>query len=191
MNSMSSKKILLIIGIVVLIAISGVMWGEKLMNPAPAGGGEGKETGATFNSGSEKPSTSNPDPVPPAKSEKLQTFHGYFIDQDCFIAYKNPWEDNKDCLTMESCAASGYGIAILQDDKSFKFYYFDGNFAPKSTSGQDKAAKLINNTKNTDHIYIEVKGMQIKDEKIVTSGQSYGIIQVWEMKEVPDPASAQ
>ncbi|MEI8216300.1 MAG: hypothetical protein WCF96_04320 [Eubacteriales bacterium] len=229
MNSLSSKKILLTIGIVVLIAISGVVLGVKFMNPAPTGAGDGKEIAATVNSGSENPSPGNPvaknddpnkassnssdgsstvapgttgvsgsggkvdnganlTPVPPAGSEKLQTFDGYFIDQDCFIAYENPWEDNKDCLTMEACAASGYGIAILQGDESYKFYYFDGNFAPKSSGGQDLAAKLINNTQNTDHIYIEVKGRQIKDEKIATSGQTYGIIQVSEMKEVQAPA---
>ena len=231
MNSMSSKKILMIIGIVVLIAISGIVLGVKLMNPAPEGAGESKQAVATADNGTENPSSgsqvpkigdsnksssnsndgsaiaasgttggsntsgkvdtgANSTPVPPAEKEKLQTFDGYFIDQDCFIAYANPWEDNKDCLTMESCAASGYGIAILQNDESYKFYYFDGSFAPKSSGGQDKAAKLINNTQNTDHIYIEVKGKISGDEKVVASGQSYGIIWVSDMKEIPDPSSA-
>ncbi len=123
----------------------------------------------------------------PVDKEVLQNFSGYFIDQDCFIAYENPWEDNKDCLLMESCAASGYGIAIKKNDGNYQFYYFDGNFAPNKSAGQIEAAKLINDTTKTDHIYIEVTGTLSKSSKIGTDAKSYEVINVSTMAQASAP----
>ena len=62
-------------------------------------------------------------------NQQIQSFTGYIIDEDCFVSYDNPGDDTKMCLSMKSCAASGYGIAVPKNDGSFKFYYFDGTFA--------------------------------------------------------------
>jgi hypothetical protein len=57
---------------------------------------------------------------------------GYIIDEDCFVkaGYSDPGKESRGCLLMESCASSGYGLAVLQSDGTYKFYYFDGTFAP-------------------------------------------------------------
>ena len=134
-------------------------------------------------------SCASTDQVAQTEPASLETFSVYFIDQDCFIAYENPWEDNKDCLLMESCAASGYGIAILQSDNTFKYYYFDGDFAPSATGGQAQAEALIAATTKVDHIYIEVKGIMTEDQKTATTGETYGVIKASEMKEAPAPVN--
>lgn len=211
MKPVSSKKILLIVGIVVLVAISAAFAGTRLFNPVPAGTGDvtgpainadaGSEDSSntavteptdTANTGSETSSDISGDAAPTENADTAPViFSGYFIDQDCFIAYEHPWEDNKDCLLMESCAASGYGVAVLLNDGSTNFYYFDGDFAPNASYGQIQAAKLINNTQTLDHIYIEVKGKLSGDKKAAANGLSYGIIKVSSMKEVPAPSTGQ
>jgi hypothetical protein len=57
---------------------------------------------------------------------------GYIIDEDCFVkaGYADPGRESRGCLLMKSCASSGYGLAVLQNDGTYKFYYFDGTFAP-------------------------------------------------------------
>ena len=54
------------------------------------------------------------------------------------------------------CAASGYGLEINEGTaqaKKYVFYKFD-------KKGNDKAAKIIKNTKKTDNLSVEVKGMK-------------------------------
>lgn len=112
----------------------------------------------------------------------LQTFTGYIEDEDCFVYFTdpanktNPSEDTKGCLAMKSCAASGYGIAVHQKDGTYKFYYFDGNFAPNAASAQIKAANLIKNTKKNDHISITVKGELSGQVKTAPDGKKYPVI---------------
>lgn len=84
-----------------------------------------------------------------------QTLTGYIQDAHCFFAFANPAEDTKGCLSMRSCAKSGYGITILQNDGSKKFCFFDGEFAVfadgktfDGTGSQLTAWNLIRNTKN-------------------------------------------
>ena len=218
MKALNSKKMILIAAIGVVM-ISAFFAFNKPSKPVPAGTGDVKaaaintysvseqpsdttvtKPSSPVDSGSEKSSNvSPPDTVkPPEKAPVAPTvastaqdvFNGYFIDQDCFIAYEHPWEDNKDCLQMESCAASGYGIAVVQKDSS-TFFYFDGTFAPNATNGQIQADKLIKNTSTIDHIYIEIKGKLTGDKKVAANGVSYGIIKVSSMKEVPAPPKGQ
>lgn len=97
--------------------------------------------------------TSRVSSVTSSKPATLANFTGYLIDEDCFVRteYKNPANETNGCLTMSSCAASGYGIAVHQSDGTYKFYYFDGFIAtdtgnvPKgATCGQKKARDFIN-----------------------------------------------
>ena len=93
-----------------------------------------------------------------AKPVTTETISGYLIDVHCLVKKPDPSADSKTCLNMPACAATGYGIAILQGDKTYKFYFFDGNFAPTATDTQTLAAAIAANTTKTDHLYIEVTG---------------------------------
>lgn len=113
-----------------------------------------------------------------------ETMKGYLIDVHCFDIKPVPGSDTKACLQMKGCAASGFGIAVRQDDGSYKFYFLDGNFAPAATGGQIMAMNLINNTTKEDHVYISVTGSltggRIKYDK---NGVSYPIFKVSDMSE--------
>lgn len=114
---------------------------------------------------------------------------GYIMDEHCFVKKPEPELDSKMCLQMPTCAASGYGLAALQEDGTYKFYYFDGDFAPNATDGQDLAAKIINQTQKTDHIYIEVKGNLSGIRKSVAE-VSYDVVRINEIAEVDEPSLA-
>jgi sulfite exporter TauE/SafE len=112
---------------------------------------------------------------------KEQSFTGYIIDEDCFVMMpQDPGSDTKVCLRMSSCTASGYGIAVLQSDGSYKFYFFDGEFAPKAAGAQVKAFNIISNTTKKDHVSITVKGTLTGDTRTSQSGNavSYPVIKV-------------
>jgi len=87
-----------------------------------------------------------------------ETMKGYIIDVHCFDLKPDPAADSKACLQMKGCAASGYGIAVPQNDGSYKFYFFDGNFAPAPTDSQLDAVNLINSISKKDQLYISVTG---------------------------------
>jgi sulfite exporter TauE/SafE len=102
-----------------------------------------------------------------SSTQQPTAFTGYLIDEDCFVrsAYKNPADETGGCLTMPSCAASGYGLAVKQRDGSYKFYYFDGNIAadagdtPKGATGGQKAAwNFINSSIPDGNIAVKVSG---------------------------------
>lgn len=109
-----------------------------------------------------------------------QTLQGYIIDEDCFSPKTNPGEESKGCLSMTSCASSGYGIAVQQSDKSYKFYFFDGTVAtangmkdfalPAADGGQKAAYDLIKATSKKDHVYITVTGVLKGNEQTSPSG---------------------
>lgn len=124
-------------------------------------------------------------PVPDPTPETI-TLDGYIIDQDCFSPNSNPGDDNKNCLLMKSCAASGYGIGVLQSNGTYKFYYFDGEFAPTATGTQVKAHDLIENTTKNTHIYITVKGI-IKGDTKTVDGTVYQVITVASLAEETEP----
>ncbi|ADY57051.1 cell wall binding repeat 2-containing protein [Syntrophobotulus glycolicus DSM 8271] len=109
-----------------------------------------------------------------------QAFTGYIIDEDCFAAMPDdPGSDTITCLRMAPCAASGYGIAVAQDDGAYQFYYLDGAFAPQASGGQEKAAALLKNTLKKDHVSIKITGTLKGDHKVSPSdGISYPVITV-------------
>jgi hypothetical protein len=121
---------------------------------------------------------------------QIQTYTGYIIDEDCFISYDNPGDDTKMCLSMKSCAASGYGIAVPQNDGTFKLYYFDGSFATyenkvftEGTGTQLKAYNLIKATSKNDHVEVIVMGTLGEETKVSAEGKSYNIIKVTSLAE--------
>lgn len=117
-----------------------------------------------------------------------QTFSGYIIDQDCFNPKANPGNDTKPCLEMKGCSASGYGIGVPQNDGTYKFYYFDGAFAPNSTGTQAKAYELIDKSTKNTRISITVTGTLNGDVKTV-DGISYPVITVSSLAEGPEPTT--
>ncbi|MCH3963694.1 MAG: cell wall-binding repeat-containing protein [Clostridium sp.] len=120
------------------------------------------------------------------KVPQEQTFTGYIIDQHCFNSDSNPGNDTKSCLKMKSCAASGYGIGVPQNDGTYKFHYFDGEFAPNATGTQVKAYELIDKSSKNSHISITVTGELNGDVKVV-DGVSYPVITVSSLAEGPEP----
>lgn len=109
-----------------------------------------------------------------SQQQTMQTFVGFLQDEDCFVQYVNPQtgvakedpgDDSKTCLLMQSCAGSGYGITVKQADGTFKYYYFDGNFATgkkttfaAGTGAQKTSWDICNNTKKQDHVTVTVTG---------------------------------
>ena len=111
----------------------------------------------------------------------VQSFTGYIIDEDCFAAMpKDPGSDTKACLNMKSCAASGYGIAVSQSDGTYKFYFFDGAFAPNANGAQAQAAVIVKNTPKKNHVTVTVTGTVSANTKVSPDGNgiSYPVISV-------------
>ena len=104
-----------------------------------------------------------------AREESLQTFTGYIIDEDCFVNpdFVDPLSETRGCQLMANCASSGYGIAVLQSDGYYKFYYFDGDISTVSkgkreevaTNGQEKAWDFIKSSVMDKNVPVTVKAM--------------------------------
>jgi len=77
-------------------------------------------------------------------------FFGVLIDEDC-SDFEDPPRHDTDCMFMEGCRASGYGIDIEQEDGSWVFYMFDEN-------GQVLAWNYLNTTKRPDGLFVTVTG---------------------------------
>lgn len=102
-------------------------------------------------------------------STDSQTLTGYIIDEDCFVNpdYVDPSTETRGCQLMPNCAASGYGIAVLESNSYYKFYYFDGDISTVSkgkrvenaTKGQEKAWNFIKGNIRDANIPVTVKGM--------------------------------
>ncbi|BAH06014.1 sulfite exporter TauE/SafE family protein [Clostridium kluyveri] len=113
------------------------------------------------------------------------TLTGFIQDEDCFVQYvdsdtgkakQDPGNDTKDCLSMQACANSGYGMTALRSNGTYKFYYFDGKFATgkgesfiPGTGTQALAWELINNTNKQDHITVTVTGTLNGDTRTNTN----------------------
>jgi len=113
-----------------------------------------------------------------AAANTPRTFTGIVIDEHCFQKKPDPTLDSKKCLQMTACAATGYGIAVLQSDNTYKFYYFDGEFAPAATGAQLTAINLIDASTKTDHFYVSVTGTLTGENRKAADGQSYPLLKV-------------
>lgn len=81
-----------------------------------------------------------------------QEFWGYVIDKCCF-EIPGPEEDTWDCLLMDSCRDSGYGLAIPDSSSpnGYIWYAFD-------EKGQDLAFDVILNSNKWVKISLKVTG---------------------------------
>ena len=126
-----------------------------------------------------------------ASSTDPQTFTGYVIDEDCFVNpdYVDPSTETRGCQLMPNCAASGYGIAILQNNGYYKFYYFDGDISTVikgkrtkiATKGQEKAWSFIKDNVIDANIPVIVKGTltdvtQVNPDDKTADGIKYQVI---------------
>lgn len=114
------------------------------------------------------------------------TMVGYIIDAHCFAKKSVPGSDSRICLQMPACAATGYGIAVLQNDNTYRFFYFNGNTAPMATEAQIMAAKLIQDSTKNDNIFISVTGMLSGDTLAAPDGSIYPVFTVSSMSEITE-----
>lgn len=84
------------------------------------------------------------------QTKQYAEFFGVLIDEDC-SDFEDPPRHDTDCMFMEGCRASGYGIDIEQEDGSWVFYMFDDN-------GQVLAWDYLNTTKRPDGLFVTVAG---------------------------------
>ena len=84
------------------------------------------------------------------QTKEYADFFGVLIDEDC-SDHEDPPRHDTDCMFMEECRASGYGIDIEQEDGSWVFYMFNDN-------GQALAWDLLNTTKRPDGLFVTVTG---------------------------------
>lgn len=117
-----------------------------------------------------------------AAASNPQTLTGVVTDVHCFVKKPDPTLDSKKCLQMPACAATGFGLAVMQSDKTYKFYFLDGEFAPNATGAQETVAKLIDNSTKTDHFYFTVTGTLTGETK-TADGKTYPILKVSEISE--------
>lgn len=123
-----------------------------------------------------------------AAANAPQSLTGVLIDVHCFMSKPDITLDSKKCLLMPTCAATGYGIAVLKEDKkTYDFYFLDGDFAPAATGSQLKANELIKASSKMDHFYISVTGVVSAETKTIAYGKTYPIINVTSMVEVNEP----
>src|ERR1035437_1123768 len=99
---------------------------------------------------------------------KTEKFVGYLADVACgtggtsadgFNLNTEPEKHTVACMLAPGCAASGYGIEINEGTSAAKNYVYT-KFDKK---GNELAAKLLKQTKKTDNVSIEVRGVQEGD----------------------------
>ena len=83
-------------------------------------------------------------------SEEYDTFYGVLMDQ-CCSDIDEPAIHETNCMFMDGCRESGYGLDIEQPDGTWKFYMFD-------EAGQQQTWDYINTTQRPDGLYVTVTG---------------------------------
>jgi hypothetical protein len=119
------------------------------------------------------------------------TWTGFLLSEHCF------WEESDDpgavtkgCKLMESCAKSGYGIAIKDGHDKYKFYYFDGKFFTDvknfdGAEGQKIAYDFLAASTKENYLPVTVKGKVLKDRRKAArdSNRTYEVIKVKSLAE--------
>lgn len=118
-----------------------------------------------------------------AVASNQQTLTGIVTDVHCFLKKPDPTLDSKKCLQMPACAATGFGLAVLQSDKTYKFYFLDGEFALEATGAQETVAKLIDASTKEDHFYFTVTGTLTGETMKTEDGKSYPVLNVIQISE--------
>ncbi len=84
----------------------------------------------------------------PAEQE---SFCGVLMDK-CCSDIDDPALHETNCMFMDGCRESGYGLDIQQADGSWKFYLFDG-------TGQQLTWEYLNTTERQDGLFVTVTGV--------------------------------
>lgn len=123
------------------------------------------------------------------------TLDGYLLTSCCFFGRTgSPASHSRGCLKMPTCAHTGYGIAVLNNQGEYDFYFFDGTFYPaaagdpSATGGQALARSVAETSVKANHIAIQVTGTltgatRIQTHHDGTSGDSFAEINVTDIQE--------
>lgn len=118
-----------------------------------------------------------------AEATSPMTYTGIVTDVHCYLKKPDITLDSKKCLQMPACAATGYGIVIVNSDKTTEFYFLDGDFAPNATGAQQTVAKLIDASTKTDHFYFTVTGTMSGETKKIAYEKEYKVLNVTSIAE--------
>jgi flagellar basal body L-ring protein FlgH len=87
--------------------------------------------------------------------QQTEIFSGVLMDEDC-SGLEDPPLHETNCMFMDECRASGYGLDIEQPDGSWVFYMFDER-------GQQLTWEYLNITTRTEGLYADVTGIRSGD----------------------------
>ena len=94
----------------------------------------------------EKPAvTPTPASLALPDSAAAKSYEGLIIDKHCF-PLGNPEQDTLLCLKMETCAASGYGLAVKRTDGTWSFTLFGADSQKSAATILEKTTKKSNVT---------------------------------------------
>lgn len=120
------------------------------------------------------------------------TLTGFLIDEHCFLKKSaDPGSDTRSCKLMNGCIKGGYGIAALQQDGSYRFYYFDGDFFTDTetlngTGGQKTAYDFIVASAKETYLPVVAAGTLEEGVKPSTSSASadtYSVLKLNSLRE--------
>ena len=98
-------------------------------------------------------------------SGQYDTFFGVLMDE-CCSDIEDPAIHETNCMFMEGCRESGYGLDIQQEDGSWVFYMFD-------EAGQDLTLEYLEQTERVDGLYVTVTGtMENEVIKVISIEES-------------------
>ena len=98
-------------------------------------------------------------------SGQYDTFFGVLMDE-CCSDIEDPAFHETNCMFMEGCRESGYGLDIRQEDGSWVFYMFD-------EAGQQLTLDYLEQTERVDGLYVTVTGtMENEVIKVISIEES-------------------
>ena len=98
-------------------------------------------------------------------SGQYDTFFGVLMDE-CCLDIEDPALHETNCMFMEGCRESGYGLDIQQEDGSWVFYMFD-------EAGQNLTLEYLEQTERVDGLYVTVTGtMENEVIKVISIEES-------------------
>ena len=96
---------------------------------------------------------------------EYDTFFGVLMDE-CCSDIEDPTLHETNCMFMEGCRESGYGLDIRQEDGSWVFYMFD-------EAGQQLTLDYLEQTERVDGLYVTVTGtMENEVIKVISIEES-------------------
>ncbi len=98
----------------------------------------------------EKPTTTTAETTVTAETSEYDTFFGVLMDE-CCSDIDDPTVHETNCMFMDGCRESGYGLDIKQADGSWLFFKFDDK-------GQQLTWEYINSTERQDGLFVTVTG---------------------------------